>query len=116
MRILIVDDYQVVRQALRAALEGYDVEIVGEAASGNEAVRMCEQLQPDVIILDLYLTDADGFTTIKRIRETCKSIKSILLTNSADTVHAQAKAAGFDAVLGKASSTTEIGALLQTLE
>jgi two-component system, NarL family, invasion response regulator UvrY len=101
MTIIIVDDNVRVRTALCDALRLYGFEVIGEASGGYEAVRLCHELQPEIVILDLRLPDMDGFETLHKIRENCESVKSILLTSSLDLPYAESKEAGFNAVLSK---------------
>lgn len=104
MTIIIVDDNIGVRTALCDALRLYGFEVIGEASGGNEAVRLCHELQPEIVILDLRLPDMDGFATLHKIRENCESVKSILLTSSVDLPYDEAKEAGFNTVLSKYDS------------
>ncbi len=70
IRILIVDDHAVVREGLRAFLALQDgLEIVGEAADGEEAVRQAERLEPDVILMDLVMPKLDGVGAMRELRK-----------------------------------------------
>ena len=82
IRVLLVDDHAVVRSGLGAFLLAYDdLELVGEAASGEEAVRLCERFQPDVVLMDLVMPGMDGATATRLIREHCSQIQVIALTS-----------------------------------
>jgi len=82
IRVLLVDDHAVVRSGLGAFLLAYDdLELVGEAASGEEAVRLCERFQPDVVLMDLVMPGMDGATATRLIREHCPQIQVIALTS-----------------------------------
>ncbi|WP_194244386.1 response regulator [Nonomuraea phyllanthi] len=71
VRLLIVDDHPIVRDGLRAALGGEpDFEIVGEAADGATAVRLADELRPDVVLMDLRMPGMDGVTAIRRLSGT----------------------------------------------
>ncbi|MEA3440969.1 MAG: response regulator transcription factor, partial [Chloroflexota bacterium] len=82
IRVMLVDDHAVVRSGLSAFLLAYDdLELVGEAASGEEAVRKCEQAQPDVVLMDLVMSGMDGADATRAIRERCPQIQVIALTS-----------------------------------
>jgi DNA-binding NarL/FixJ family response regulator len=82
IRILIADDHSVVRQGLRMFLSlDPDFEIVGEAADGAEAVRLAEELEPDVVLMDLLMPVMDGITAIGKIRSRSTAVEVIALTS-----------------------------------
>jgi two-component system, NarL family, response regulator LiaR len=82
IRVMIVDDHSVVRSGLGAFLTVYDdLEMVAEAGSGEQAVRLCQEVQPDIILMDLVMPGMDGAATTKAIREKCPSIQVIALTS-----------------------------------
>jgi DNA-binding NarL/FixJ family response regulator len=69
IRVLLVDDHEVVRRGLRGFLELQDdIEIVGEAADGAQAITLADQLRPDVVLMDLMMPNVDGVTAIGEIR------------------------------------------------
>lgn len=68
IRLLIADDHEVVRCGLKSVLEGTDIEVIGEACTGEETVRMTEELRPDVVLLDIRIADGDGLKTLGRIK------------------------------------------------
>jgi NarL family two-component system response regulator LiaR len=83
--VLIVDDHQVVRQGLRVFLESEgDIQVVGEAADGAEAVNKVQEFLPDVALMDLVMPGLDGISAIRRISETTPSCKVIVLTSFSD--------------------------------
>jgi NarL family two-component system response regulator LiaR len=82
IKVMLVDDHAVVRSGLGAFLLVFDdLELVGEANSGEEAVRLCEQLQPDVILMDLIMPGMDGAAATRAIRERCPKVQVIALTS-----------------------------------
>ena len=82
IRVMLVDDHTVVRSGLSAFLMAYDdLELVGEAGNGEEAVRKCEQLCPDVILMDLVMQVMDGASATREIRKKCPSTQVIALTS-----------------------------------
>jgi DNA-binding NarL/FixJ family response regulator len=66
IRIVIADDHEVVRAGLRAIMSGTDIQIVGEAASGEEAVRLAMHENPAVVLLDIRLAREDGLNALSR--------------------------------------------------
>ncbi|MGE5596431.1 MAG: response regulator [Hyphomicrobiales bacterium] len=82
IRILLADDHSVVRQGLKMFL-GLDdeLEVVGEATNGEEAVRMARELSPDVVLMDLLMPVMDGITAIGQIRREMPDIEVIALTS-----------------------------------
>jgi two-component system, NarL family, response regulator LiaR len=82
IRVLIVDDHAVVRQGLRAFLELQpDVQVVGEAANGDEALAQAKDLLPDIILMDLVMPNVDGVAATRMIRNAVPSIKILILTS-----------------------------------
>jgi len=82
IRLMIVDDHAVVRSGLSAFLLAYDdLKLVGEAGDGEEAVRLCLQIQPDVVLMDLVMPGMDGITATKAIKERCPNTQVIALTS-----------------------------------
>jgi NarL family two-component system response regulator LiaR len=82
IRVVLVDDHAVVRSGLGAFLLAFDdLELVGEAGSGEEAVRLCEQVYPDVILMDLVMPGMDGAAATRAIRERCPQVQVIALTS-----------------------------------
>jgi DNA-binding NarL/FixJ family response regulator len=85
IRVAIADDHAVVRQGLRTFLGLQDdVEVVGEAADGEEAVALVQRTAPDVVLLDLVMPRVDGIEAIRRIRESCPATRILVLTSFAD--------------------------------
>ncbi len=82
IRILLVDDHAVVRSGLAAFIAAYeDLELVGQAANGQQGVQMAERLRPDVVLMDLMMPEMDGATATKKIRESCPQTHVIALTS-----------------------------------
>ncbi len=81
VRILIADDHLIIRQGIRLILEtGEDFELVGEAADGAEALQLCRELHPDVVLMDLRMPGMDGITAIERLRIEMPKIGVVILT------------------------------------
>lgn len=82
IRVMIVDDHQVVRQGFSVFLKAFTyLELVGEASNGLEAIQMCEQVQPDVILMDMVMPQLDGIGAIKAIHQKYPQIHIIALTS-----------------------------------
>ena len=81
IRLLLVDDHEVVRRGLRMLLENeVDLDIVGEADSGRQALDMVESLKPDVVIMDITLPDISGIDATRRIKEVYTNVAVVALT------------------------------------
>jgi DNA-binding NarL/FixJ family response regulator len=98
--VLIVDDHAVVREGLRTFLELQDgMEVVGEAADGEEAIEVAERLRPDVVLMDLVMPKLDGVGAMRQLRERLPRTRVIVLTSFADDERllpaVQAGAAGY---------------------
>ena len=78
--VLIVDDHAIVRSGLRTMLAGSDVEVVGEAIDGDEALERTLELKPDVVLLDIRMHKADGLSALTNIREQSPETRVIILS------------------------------------
>jgi len=85
IRILIVEDHAIVRKGLYALLDAKPgVEVIGEAANGDEAVRKARALRPDVILLDLVMPHKDGIAAIREIKQEQPDARILVLTSFAE--------------------------------
>jgi len=85
IRVLIADDHAVVRQGLRTFLElQEDIDVVGEAADGVQALQAAAALEPDVVLMDLVMPELDGVAAIERLRETAPATHVLVLTSFLD--------------------------------
>ena len=85
IRVMIVDDHALVRTGLGAFLQVYnDLELVAETESGEGALHLCEQLQPDVVLMDLVLPGMDGAAATRAIRERWPQTQIVALTSFKD--------------------------------
>lgn len=81
IKIMLVDDHTMVREGLKHALSSEDnIEIIGEASSGSEAVEQIYEAEPDIILMDISMPDLDGLAAAKKIKKIRKSTKIIILT------------------------------------
>lgn len=114
IRVLIADDHALVRSGLRALIEAQpDLEVVGEAEDGVVALARCQQLAPDVVVMDLTMPGRGGIGATEDIRRECPNTKVVVLTMHDDETYVRlarlAGAAGF--VLKKALATELIRAI-----
>jgi DNA-binding NarL/FixJ family response regulator len=98
--VLIADDHPVVRQGIAVLLSVQDdIVVAGEAAAGDETLRLVRQLRPDVLLLDLKLPRLDGVEVLRRLPEQSAATRALVLTSAADKAQValalQAGAAGF---------------------
>lgn len=81
IRILIADDHPLLREAMRNAFEQHeDMEVVGEAGDGEEAVRLSAKLKPDIVIMDIVMPELNGIEATKKIRRESPSTAVLILT------------------------------------
>jgi NarL family two-component system response regulator LiaR len=116
IRVLIVDDHAVVRSGLSAFLMAFDdLELAGEASSGEEAIRMCQQNPPDVMLLDMVMPEMDGAATARALREVCPNVRVIALTSFKEEELVQsALAAGAIGYLLKDVSAQELASAIRS--
>ncbi|MBI4493468.1 MAG: response regulator transcription factor [Chloroflexi bacterium] len=80
-RLVIVDDHDLARAGLRSLLTGeHDLEVVGEAANGREALGLCRRLQPDLVFMDVRMPDLDGLAATRAIKQICPGTNVIIVT------------------------------------
>lgn len=80
IRVVLAEDHLVVREGVKALLESEGVEVVGEAADGQEAYRLAHDLRPDVAILDLGMPNLNGLDAARKIRRSIPDVRVIILT------------------------------------
>jgi DNA-binding NarL/FixJ family response regulator len=108
--VLLADDHTVVRDGLRYLLEAEpDIEVVGDAANGREAVKLVAHLKPDIVIMDITMPELNGIEATHQIRQLCPSTGIIILSMHANRMHiARALEAGAQGYLIKESAGIEV--------
>jgi two-component system, NarL family, response regulator LiaR len=90
IRVLVVDDHAMVRRGLATFLRVFDdLELAGEAASGQAAIELCVDLQPDVVLMDMLMPDMDGASATRLIRGQSETIQVIALTSFKEEILVQ---------------------------
>jgi len=108
IRVLLVDDHAILRAGLRSLLNTYDdIEVVGEASNGMEAIQMMRELQPDVIVMDVMMPEMNGLIATRYILEENPDARILMLTQYGNKEYVlpllEAGAAGY--VLKQAADT-----------
>jgi two-component system, NarL family, response regulator LiaR len=116
IRVMIVDDHAVVRGGLsKFLMVNPDLELVGEAESGEEAVILAQRLHPDVVLMDLKMGGMDGVTATRQVREKCPGCRVIVLTSFAEDNMVQgALQAGAIGYLLKNVTVAELAAAIRS--
>jgi DNA-binding NarL/FixJ family response regulator len=114
IRVIIADDRFRSRSALRALLATQPaIEVIAEAADGNEAIQMVQESHPDILVMDICMPLMDGLTATRYIKRTWPEVKIVLLTMYS-TIHQEAMDAGADIFLVKGGPPQDlIDAIIQ---
>ncbi len=114
IRVIIADDHAILREGIRALLEGFeDIEVVGDATDGKEAIEKSRKLQPDVVLMDIAMPGLGGLEATLEIRKACPKTKVLVLTqyDNKEYIYRFLKAGASGYVLKKAASTELISAI-----
>jgi DNA-binding NarL/FixJ family response regulator len=118
-RLLIADDHALVREGLRTMLSGEDgIRVVAEANDGQEALAMCRDLRPDLVLMDVRMPVMDGLEATRRIKEEMPRVGVVMVTmhENPDYLFEAIKAGAAGYVLKDASGERLLGAVRRTLE
>ena len=115
IQVMIVDDHDMVRNGLEVMLSAHDdIEYVAEARSGEEAIRLCAQHQPDVVLMDLVMPNMNGVEATRALKETCPETQIVVLTSFKEKALVQdALQAGAISYLLKDVSIDELAAAIR---
>jgi DNA-binding NarL/FixJ family response regulator len=117
MRVLLADDHALFREGLRSLLRTRDIEVIGEASDGSEAVALARELAPDVILMDLTMPGMGGLEATRLIKAELPDIRVVILTVSeADEDLFEAIRSGAHGYLVKSTSSAEFFDLFEALE
>jgi DNA-binding NarL/FixJ family response regulator len=115
-RLLLVDDHKLLRQGLRRAVEEAGFEVVGEAADGEEAVRLAIETQPDLVLMDVTMPVLDGIEATRRLRVSVPEARVVVLTmHGEEEVVDRALRAGAVAYLLKDCGTDQVSDTLRAV-
>ena len=115
IRVLLVDDHAVVRAGLKALLQrAADIDVIGEADNGRDAVRRSEDLKPDVVVMDLTMPELNGIDATRRLREKCPAIRVVMHSMHSSSEHVfRAFDAGATGFVLKESAGEDIAAAVR---
>lgn len=109
IRVVFVDDHEVVRQGLAAIAKGTEIELVGSAGNGDEFLRMVDELKPDVALIDVRMRDEDGLSILETLRRKHEKLPVVMIsTYNNPTYIARAVTKGAADYVLKGSSPSEL--------
>ncbi len=117
IRVLVVDDHELIRRGVSAVLnEQEDFQVVGQTGSGNAAVVLAKQEQPDIVLLDIFLGNANGLDVAQQLQRACPETRIVIVTGYTDESHLlRALRIGVHGYLPKALPSEEMLAALRSV-
>ncbi len=117
IRVLLVEDHTLVREGIRSLLDSFkDVEVIGEAANGRDALRKTRKLAPEVVLMDISMPELNGMEATARLAKSCPDSKVLMLSMHNDEEYvAQSLRAGARGYLVKEAATRELEHAIQVL-
>lgn len=118
IRVLLADDHTILRAGLRMMLNAQpDIEVVGEASEGKEAVAAVEQLAPDVVIMDISMPEMNGIEATRQIKKQCPDVRVLILTMHENEGYLfQSLRAGASGYMMKEAADTELIQAIRTVQ
>jgi DNA-binding NarL/FixJ family response regulator len=115
IKLLIADDHEVVRTGIVSLVRGTEIEVVAQAKSGNEAIALLATTQPDLVLLDVRMSDGDGLAALARIKQEHAELPVLILsTYDNPTYVARAVALGASGYMLKGATRDELLAAIRT--
>ncbi len=117
IRVLVVDDHELIRRGLSVVLgEQEDFQVVGQTGTGSAAVMLAKQLQPDIVLLDIFLGNANGLDIAQQLQRACPNTRAVIVTGyAADDYMLRAMRIGVYGYLQKTLPTDELLAALRSV-
>jgi DNA-binding NarL/FixJ family response regulator len=114
IRVILADDHLIVRQGLRLVLENEHIEVLGEASDGLEAIRLIQELRPEIAVLDLDMPGLDGLAVLREAAKSCPQTRTVILTRHMEEPYAvEALRIGARGYVLKTQASTDLVAAIR---